>query len=171
MWSVPVCASLLPTRGLSSRRRRSDQRPRMPPPQPQPPPLPRRIPSRSTITNPHSSHSLQLRSRGYATHPHIHTITVSRYTDYRYKTSTKPPGQSLHNSVRQSRKASARESADGQTSVRATQCRCSLEEGKNCCYRAPIVLRERKRNAFNYSLSIRYNTTTINSTSYISMLL
>lgn len=126
MWGIPVCASLLPTRGLSSRRRRSDQRPSMPPPQPHPPPLPRRIPSRSTITHPHSSHSLQLRSRGYAPHPHIHTITVSRSTVYRYQTSTEPPGHSLHNSVRQSRKTSARESADGQTSVHATQCRCSL---------------------------------------------
>lgn len=72
MWGIPVWASLLPTRGLSSRRRRNDQRPSMPPPQPQPPPLPRRIPSRSTITHPHSSHHY---SWGPAVTRHTRTFT------------------------------------------------------------------------------------------------
>lgn len=62
---LPVCASGRPTSGLSSSRRRNDQRPSKPPPQPQPPPLPRRIPSRSTIT-----HTL-------------HTSTVTRATSAR----------------------------------------------------------------------------------------
>lgn len=78
LFILPVCASLLPTKGLSRRSLRSDQRPRTPPPQPQPPPLPRLMPSRSTITT-HSrctSH-LTLSKQSRATRP---TSAPAAYT-------------------------------------------------------------------------------------------
>ncbi|PZC78934.1 hypothetical protein B5X24_HaOG217024 [Helicoverpa armigera] len=92
---LPVCASRLPTSGLSSSSRRSDQRPSTPPPQPQPPPLPRRMPSRSTITpNSYTLHTKHYRLHQPTTtdiNPHRLTTAVMKY---RHRLD-----QSLHNAL------------------------------------------------------------------------
>lgn len=95
--SNTVCASLLPTSGLSSSRRRSDQRPSTPPPQPQPPPLPRRIPSRSTITP--NFYTLHIKHWPSYSQPRTTDINPHRLstTVMKYRHRLGDFNQSLHN--------------------------------------------------------------------------